>query len=130
MTGRFRKILACIDVGETSSAALDRAEELAREHGGTVIVLHVVAPNETEPSKAREKLEALVEGRSANGVTWEVRTVGGKPPEAIIEEAGREGVDLIVLSKKGPSSRVREWLLGSTSYQVVRRAPHHVLIVR
>jgi nucleotide-binding universal stress UspA family protein len=47
----------------------------------------------------------------------------------IIDEAEKEGVDLILMGTRGMNA-VDRWLLGSVSTKVVHHAPCNVLVVR
>lgn len=60
-----------------------------------------------------------------------MRTVAGigDPADAIVDEAGDWGADLIVLGTRGLGGAQR-LLLGSVSTKVLHRAPCDVLVVR
>jgi nucleotide-binding universal stress UspA family protein len=53
----------------------------------------------------------------------------GKPAEAILALAGKNSIDLIVLTTKGRDGLKRA-LVGSTAEQIMRRAPCPVMSVR
>jgi nucleotide-binding universal stress UspA family protein len=55
--------------------------------------------------------------------------VDGHPAEMILGSAGRDGVDLIVLGRRG-MSRVERFLMGSVSSSVVNHSKCDVLIVK
>jgi nucleotide-binding universal stress UspA family protein len=58
----------------------------------------------------------------------ETRVLDGDPRHAIVEEARREQVDLIVIGKRG-RNRIQEFLLGSTAEAIARDAHCPVLVV-
>ena len=142
----IRKILAAIDGSEHAWKALDLAAAMAKQHGAELIVLHVV-PYEPMPEALRafaqaermsveeeegrylyarslgDQLTRAAEARArANGVGAVVgRTVDGKPAEQILELAGSEGVDMIVMGSRGVSD-ARALFLGSVSHKVANHA--------
>jgi nucleotide-binding universal stress UspA family protein len=148
MGDRFTRILSPVDIDELSSRAVERARAIARSQGATLVLLHAVPTREAQllrpeyrPDEsggadlqaaeriAAARLQEAAAAWRAEGLSCEVRIVTGPPARAILEAAERERVDLIVLSDRRDRSRIREWLLGSTTYEVVRRASTHVLII-
>ena len=138
---RFRRILVPHDFSDHSTRALKVAAELAREHRGRLVVIHVITP--FHPVTAfpeegvalvaeadlmvdeRRRLEALVArtlGRRRPPVTCRV-TIGD--PYHRIADAAR-GVDLIVMATAGRTG-VSHLLMGSVAEKVVRHAPVPVL---
>jgi nucleotide-binding universal stress UspA family protein len=143
MTGR---ILAAIDGSEHGWKALDLAADLAKGRGAALIALHVVPyepisealrafaraehlPLEEEVARfhqARDlgdRLTRAAEARARErGLTDVVgRTAEGKPAQQILEVAGSEHVDMIVLGSRGLSD-ARALFLGSVSHQVANHA--------
>jgi nucleotide-binding universal stress UspA family protein len=142
----IEKILAAIDGSEHAWKALDLAADLAQQHGAQLIVLHVVRfeplPDalrafaeaerlsvEEEEGRYRyarslgDRLTRAAEARARDkGVSDVVgRTLDGKPAEQILELAGREGVDMIVMGSRGLSD-AKAFFLGSVSHQVANNA--------
>jgi len=145
MPGPVARILAPLDLDEQASPALAKAAAIAKKEGSVLVLLHVIpseAPNRLlarasgagEPGVgeefALEQLELLARAPAAQGVGYEVRVTRGNPAQKILDTATEENVDLIVLSDRRDRSRLREWLLGSTAYDVVRHASTNVLVVR
>jgi nucleotide-binding universal stress UspA family protein len=141
----FRRILVPHDFSEHATRALRVAADLAREHRGRLLVLHVITPfhpvtafpaeQVAWPSEAdlvpgeRRHLEALVarvvKGRSRPPVTCKVEI--GDPYHRIVDAA--RGVDLIVMSTAGRTG-LAHLLVGSVAEKVVRHAPVPVLTLR
>jgi nucleotide-binding universal stress UspA family protein len=146
---RLRKILLPVDIGESSSPALDAARSLAAAEGASILLFHVVPTDElhllrreyrveesggadesTARRAAEQDLHRTAKTLRESGIRADVLVVSGKPSERIVELARDEAVDLVVLAKRRGGSRLREWVLGSTTYQVVRRLERNVLVVR
>lgn len=142
----MKKILAAVDGSEHAWKALDLAADMAKQHGAQLIVLHVVpfepmsealrafAEAEHMPVEEEEgryhfartlgdhltrSAEARARGRGLSNVVG--RTVEGKPADQILELAGSEHVDTIVLGSRGLSDD-RALFLGSVSHKVANHA--------
>jgi nucleotide-binding universal stress UspA family protein len=142
---RFRRILVPHDFSTHATRALRVAERLAREHGGRLLVLHVITPFHPATalpdehiiwpdatdilSAERRRLEALVarlvKGRGAPPVKCRVEI--GDPYHRIVDAA--RGADLIVMSTMGRTG-LSHLLVGSVAEKVVRHAPVPVLTLR
>lgn len=59
----------------------------------------------------------------------ETRTVDGFPASVIMEEVGKAGDKLVVMTTHGRSG-VGRWVLGSVAHHVVRHSAGPVLLVR
>jgi nucleotide-binding universal stress UspA family protein len=142
----IRKILAALDGSEHAWKALDLAADIAQQHGARLIVLHVVRfeplPDALRAFAVAERLSVEEEeGRYINARSLGDRltrsgetrardkgvgdvvgcTVDGKPAEQILELAGSEGVDMIVMGSRGLSD-AKAFFLGSVSHQVANQA--------
>lgn len=80
-------------------------------------------------SEAEAYLKSVQSQLANENVKSEVRIIEGSPAQQIIEFAGNEGVDLIVMSSHG-SSGVSEWNINSTVQKVLLRAYMPVMIIR
>ena len=99
----LRKILVASDLSDQAGLAIDRAVELAREHGAEIIIVHVV--DEDLPSDAQSFLTTtsdhdirakLARHPHAEGLTKSIDIVVGRPDLDIAEAAESEQADLIV----------------------------------
>ena len=142
------KILIGMDESPHSRAAVDFVKRMKWAEGTRVLVLSAVRPLvsayleayvpapdvavqvEDEQMRFYQEVCSRAERdlRSA-GLATEVRAIRGDPREALIEEAAREGVDLIVLGSHGRSG-LGKLLLGSVASHVVTHAPCSVLVVK
>jgi APA family basic amino acid/polyamine antiporter len=132
------RILVPMKIGLIGEEMLATAIKLAQERGSAVEALHVIrvpleAPLESVLERAEERAaESLEEAQALgaeNGVevigeTVRARSIG----EAIVDEARKRDVDLIVLGS-APRWRRQSRFFSPTVEYVLRRAPCEVLVV-
>jgi nucleotide-binding universal stress UspA family protein len=73
--------------------------------------------------------QKLADSPAAPVVSYEVKVEIGEPLEMILQEAHEGGYDLLVISKHGDSTSVRDAVIGNTVRRVVRRCRIPVLVV-
>jgi len=143
---KIDKILLTSDLSDEALRAFEPVNELARERGATVELLHVIedvpmpaagaplAPPlhtpdlEASMKAAREKLDSQ---RAELGDDIEVRTnvfATASPAESICDHAMRIGAGLIVMATHGRTG-FRRLLLGSVTEGVVRHTRVPVLVI-
>lgn len=140
----FRRILVPHDFSEHATRALEVAAQLARDHGGSLLVLHVIMPftpitglpgeaiawvPEPDLAADQRRLETLVartvRGRKAPRTACKV--VIGDVFKRIIDAA--RGSDSIVMSTAGRTG-LSHLVIGSIAEKVVRHSPVPVLTFR
>jgi len=136
---KARKILFPTDFSSNSQAAFEMAASLARDSGAELIVLHVqdllvdygggemyffAEPDNKELTR---QLNAVVPTDAT--VPCQHRLVIGQPGHSILQVAGEEGVDMIVMGTHGRTGLSR-LLMGSVAEEVVRNAKCPVLTVK
>jgi nucleotide-binding universal stress UspA family protein len=84
---------------------------------------------QTYEQKSLEILKSLAERATAEGVKAEFHQVADSPGRRICEFAESEGIDLIVMGRRGISG-VNEFLVGSVSNYVLHRSHCAVLIYK
>jgi APA family basic amino acid/polyamine antiporter len=136
--GVYERILVPMKLGPIGEEVLATAIKLAEERGSTVSALHVIAvplekPLEADMVEAEERAEAsLAEAKllaAEHRVTVEGRVVRARAiGEAIVEEARKEGVDLIVLGSS-PRWRRQSRFFSPTVDYVLRHAPCEVMVI-
>ena len=136
--GVYERILVPMKLGPIGEEVLATAIKLAEERGSTVSALHVIAvplekPLEADMIEAEERAEAsLAEAKqlaAEHGVTVEGKVVRARSiGEAIVEEARKEGVDLIVLGSS-PRWRRQSRFFSPTVDYVLRHAPCEVMVI-
>ena len=133
------KILVAYDGSDSARRALDEAAELAH-NGAAVSVVSVAellpqfgrAGAMLVPEEDIERRHELTEAKAAladKGVKAEIVERKGEAASMILDEAEKEGADIIVMGTRGLNAAER-WLLGSVSSRVVQHAPCNVLVVR
>ncbi|MGE5242717.1 MAG: universal stress protein [Betaproteobacteria bacterium] len=144
----LKNILVATDFGEASDAALVYGRALARTFGSTLHVLHVaenlftrgiggeayiaVFPDlqkDVEDAARRQLHELILDNDPDRPPVKSVVLTSNTPAMAIVEYAGREHVDLIVMGTHGRGA-VAHLLMGSVAERVVRTSPCPVLTVR
>lgn len=149
----FQKILIPVDGSEHAARAVEVGCDLAVHYGAELHLLHVM--EEIGSSRVPEGLEILesiehvhiTESEVLRGVAREVveraaarcRELGvarpaeeiavGNPRELIARRAAEQGVDLIVMGRRG-LGRMADLLLGSVSHRVSQTADCACLTVK
>ncbi len=124
-----RPVTVGVDVESVDPALVGCLERLA---GTGVREVHLVYVEEggVGARRALEKLEALA-ARVAGGLRVHATYVPhGSPARGVLEVAERLGSRLVVVSRRGRGSRVRDVLLGTTADAVVRHSRVPVLVCR
>jgi len=149
-TMEFRQILVPTDFGESARFTLCCARKLAKAHGATLHVLHVIddpvdaCGEEPFPElcrkrehAARDRLEGMVGSLPDSRIRLECRT--GMLLIEIIRYARVHDIDLIVMGNASPdpqmnapssSALVRALELMTSAQELVRQAPCPVLVVQ
>ena len=135
----MNKILVAYDGSESAKRALEEAAKLL---GGdrTLTVVSVAeelpqfgrAAAMLVPEEHEERRRELHEAKAVlaeRGIAATVVERRGDAATMILDEAEKEGVELIVMGTRGLGPGKR-WLLGSVSTKVLHHAPANVLVVR
>jgi nucleotide-binding universal stress UspA family protein len=142
----YTRVLCPVDFSDSSLAALRFASSLAEEADANLQILHVIDwPDDDDglllegfdSPELRGRLEGEARGRLEALITDDIRmwckpstkVAHGKPYREILQTAQEEGADLIVVGVRGRTP-VDLMVFGSTTNQVVRRAPCPVLTLR
>ncbi|MQA30814.1 MAG: hypothetical protein GEU82_13445 [Luteitalea sp.] len=143
---RFTNILCPVDFSPSALQSFGFALDLARQADGSVTVLHVIewlAEEEPRPpahfnvpeyrqhliDDARRRLRALVADEPRTWRAIQDVVALGRAHREILRIAADSPVDLIVMGAQGRGG-LGLALFGSTTQEVVRRAPCPVLTVR
>ena len=135
---QFSSILVPMKLGPIGEEMIATAVKLAQERGADVEALHVIRVPLDQPLDAELDLEhdraaaSLEEAQAlgadhgvlVRGETVRARSIG----EAIVDEATKRGVDLIVLGS-APRWRRQSRFFSPTVEYVLRKAPAEVLVV-
>ncbi len=143
MTSSLHHILLATDFSRTSEPAFTRAVEMAREHGATLTVLHVVSA-----PPASMNTDSLAPGGHLNGLRWEAqqlfsgcvqtlteehiahhcRLLLGDPRHEVQHYAARHPPDLLVVGKHVRHGLAQFLRMGLSEY-LVRHCDCPVLVV-
>ncbi|MFQ6075693.1 MAG: universal stress protein [Candidatus Bathyarchaeia archaeon] len=140
----FDSILVPVDGSENSKRALGYAIDLARRYSAKLTIIHVVplataivtGPEVLAVDVSRQLeesgkniLSSAIEVVKNAGLEACSRMVQGRPGNEIVEVAKEEGIDLIVIGRRGLGA-VARFFLGSVTDHVVHNAPCPVMIVK
>ena len=145
-----KKLMIATDGSKHSLDAAKKAAQIAKTNKSDVIIVHVLQPfvhlttppglmeigGRIDVEKEHEIREWGYKAMDATKKIFDDASVKvntlflvGNPAKAIIDEAMKEKVDLIVVGATGHGGMM-EWLLGSVAEKIARNAPFPVLIVR
>ena len=147
MSGSYTTVLVGTDGSATSFRAVDRAAKLARDADATLVLLTAFRPmSAREAEDARQQLgedaykvtgsspaddvlrDAADVARTAGATKIDTVAVEGDAVDALVEEALRRKVDLLVVGNRGLNSLAGR-LLGSVPANITHKANCDVLIV-
>jgi nucleotide-binding universal stress UspA family protein len=136
-------VLVPTDGSRAAKRAAEQAIALAAESGGTVHAIYVMdmgdasfvaAPSDIAETRARmerkggEFVDAVADLAAEAGVDCVTVVKSGIPEDEIVEYARDEGIDLVVMGKRGRSDPDK-LLLGSTTKRVVAQSEVPVRVV-
>jgi nucleotide-binding universal stress UspA family protein len=137
----IKKILLAYDGSEPSAKAFTMAADLAARYQAELCVLTVAqVPEfgedvETEAviEHSRDYHQGLLDQLKPQidrlGITGSLQVAIGHPAQQILDYAGGQSVDIIVLGHRGRGAFDR-WRLGSVTHRVISYAECAVLVVR
>jgi nucleotide-binding universal stress UspA family protein len=145
MTGKrqnphFRKLLVGYDGSPQSEKAVDIGFSLAECLDATVLVFAVARPPEPSTSveleavldDAKEHFEEgfkkILEKARSHNIEVKSDMAVGHPAEQLIHRAEVDGIDLIILGRRG-RSMISRMMLGSVSERALRYAHCPVMVV-
>jgi nucleotide-binding universal stress UspA family protein len=142
---RLKRILASTDLSKLSLAGVRHAMQIARDQGATLVLYHVIdaegewfwGRDDLNPAaalvpKQAQRLREFIKENCADllgGLEYQEVVEAGVPYKKIIEKAGKERADLIVLSTHGRTG-LGQFMLGSVAQRVVAGTPCPVLSLR
>ncbi len=123
-----KHILLATDGSSASAGAEAIFIELAAQCDRALAVSVVACSEDDERALEVEHARQCLERIAARGPGIETLLPCGSPAALVAEIAEREGIDLIVVGKRGRNP-IRDLLLGSTAEGLCRRATRPVLMV-
>jgi nucleotide-binding universal stress UspA family protein len=144
----YKRILIPLDGSELAERALPLGEQIARAHGGELILMRVPLAEKMMTSypaeysllwpeqslqlsqqMSHDYLNQVLARYEGGGLTARALLVEGDVAGGIVDTAVAEKADLIIMSTHGYSGLTR-WMLGSVTERVLREAHCPVLAVR
>lgn len=138
----FKKILLAADGSEYSLRAADKAIHLAKKEDDSIIHLVYVLDDRKSKTEVlhswnipdigehrKEAVKPVEEKLAASGARYEVEFLRGEPGPVIVDYANDHQFDVVVIGSRGLNA-LQEFLLGSVSHKVAKRAACSVLIVK
>lgn len=143
----YKRILVPTDGSERSVKAVEGAARFAKPLGATLVIMTVVEPysytnlaeyrpesieqyDERVTAEAEERLASAKEIADEIGVeNRAVMTKSFSPAEAIVEQAEKNGCDLIVMASHGRKG-IAAVLLGSETQKVLTHSHFPVMVYR
>lgn len=142
----MKTIVALVDFTDASSKVLKHAHTLASALGSQVILMHIVPPEipvavygaevspiPVEPSPAaiaanQAKLDELLHAVTQLGVNATAMQFKGPVAETVLAETARLNADLVIMGSHHHNA-LYNLFIGSTTQDVLKRAPFPVLVV-
>ena len=137
----FKKILVALDHSKADSVLLPQVVELAKLTQAEVLLLHVSTgwaaqwqdnlnlSDSQEMKEDREYLDSVARRLLAEGLTVSTRHDRGRPAEAILKTARREGCDLIAMAAHG-HKLIADLIHGTTIDKVRHESEIPIFLVK
>ncbi|WP_067725114.1 universal stress protein [Oceanobacillus damuensis] len=138
----YKNILLATDGSEHSKRALENAINIAKcTEGSKVDVVYVIDAskaksdvlnnwNSVDVNDSRMKqLKNAEKLAKESGVSYEIKILHGEPGPTIVDYADKSGSDIVIIGSRGLNG-LQEFMLGSVSHKVAKRANCPVLIVK
>ena len=125
----YEKILVPLDGSELAEQAIPYVERIAKKLHSEVILITVCLPDDPLERALKEYIERRAEKIRSLGIKTRLVCIEGEPAASIIDFAGKNDVNLIVISTHGRTG-VSHWPLGSITNKVVQKSHIPVLLVR
>jgi len=122
----FSRVMLATDFSSAGGEAEARIKEMS---GVQEMLLVNVIDKENDFAEAAQRLNRLREELAAPGKNITVHVLQGRPSDEILSLSEKHDVSMIVMCSQGKSWR-RQIRVGSTTFDVVRRAKYPVLVVR
>ena len=141
----IKKILWPNDLSKCSEESIPHVTSLAEKYGATVYVLYVAEdlanhkswygdfglPHinkivEWEKEKATERQQKVCQKHLENCAVYSRHIVVGDPAKEILDFIGKEGIDMVVMCRKGEKGNFD---MGSVAQKVVSNSPVPVVMI-
>lgn len=135
------KIFLAVDGSDHSMRATEKAIELAKVSNAKIDVVHVISSKESKESALQSTGKIELEGKrmqrmqrfftaiEAAGLEYEYIELRGEPDVELVKYANHEPFEYVVVGSRGLNT-FQEFVLGSVSHKLAKRALAPVVIVR
>ncbi len=138
----YKKILLATDGSEHSKRATENAIHIAKcSTESKVHIIYVVDPSKAKSEtlnnwnsvdlgdKRKKRIKEVEKLAKESGISYEINILDGEPGPTIVEYANNNKADLVIIGSRGLNV-LQEFVLGSVSHKVAKRANCPVLIVK
>jgi nucleotide-binding universal stress UspA family protein len=138
----FKRILLAADGSDHSLRAADKAIKLAQYSSDSLVhVIYVIDGDDVKTDvlhhwndtnfshKRKELLLPIEEKMKATSLKYETKILHGTPGPMIVQYANNNQFDVVIIGSRGLNP-LQEFVLGSVSHKVAKRANCSVLIVK
>ncbi|TCI27173.1 universal stress protein [Exiguobacterium sp. SH3S2] len=135
------KIFLAADGSDHSKRALTKAIQLAKASDASIDIVHVVSSKESKEAalhstgkidleaKRKRMMQPLFDTIEAEGIAYEYVELRGEPDVELVKYANRDPFEYIVVGSRGLNT-FQEFVLGSVSHKLAKRAQAPVIIVK
>lgn len=138
----YKKILLATDGSEHSKRATENALHIGKcSSGSKVEIVYVIDHDKVKSDvlsnwntaeigdKHKNRLKDIEKMAKDSNVAYETKILYGEPGPVIVDYANKNNVDVVVIGSRGLNG-LQEFVLGSVSHKVAKRANSPVLIVK
>lgn len=135
------KIFLAVDGSDHSMRATEKAIGLAKVSNAKIDVVHVISSKESKESalqstgkieleaKRMQRMQRFFTAIEAAGLEYEYIELRGEPDVELVKYANHEPFEYVVVGSRGLNT-FQEFVLGSVSHKLAKRALAPVVIVR
>ncbi|TCI39176.1 MULTISPECIES: universal stress protein [unclassified Exiguobacterium] len=135
------KIFLAADGSDHSRRALTKAIQLAKASDASIDIVHVVSAKESKEAalnstgkidletKRKRMMQPLFDTIEAEGIAYEYVELRGEPDVELVKYANRDPFEYVVVGSRGLNT-FQEFVLGSVSHKLAKRAQAPVIIVK
>ncbi|MBM4763469.1 universal stress protein [Bacillus sp. B15-48] len=138
----YKKILLATDGSEHSKRAAENAINICKcSNDSKIEIVYVIDHGKVKSDvlsnwntanigdKHKNRIKGIETLAEESGVTYETKILQGDPGPVIVDYANKNQFDVIVIGSRGLNV-LQEFVLGSVSHKVAKRANCPVLIVK
>ncbi len=138
----YKKILLASDGSEHSKRAAANAIHIAQCSKGSIMeVVYVVDADKAKSDvlsnwntadigdKRKERMKDIEKMAKEAGVSYKLTILHGEPGPAIVDYTNKNKFEIVIIGSRGLNG-LQEFVLGSVSHKVAKRANCPVLIVK